>query len=219
MPIFPPVHFAHESGIIAKTDFIDADLVRAAYLEGIFPWPSNGNLFWFAPKERGVLFYRDLYIPRKLKKEINKKKYNIRWNHNFSSVIGHCQKIHKAKEGTWITPEIIKAYTDLFKKKEAYCVSIYEEEQIIGGLYGVCIDQKIFSGESMFHLKTNASKIALVFLMEKLNECGIDWIDTQMTTPVVESLGGKLIQREEFMELLKIQIEKNTPSNFSRLFL
>lgn len=123
-----------------------------------------------------------------------------------------CAETRKSeREGTWINQDILKGYIQLFRQKLAYCVSVYSDEKLVGGLYGVCIGE-IISGESMFFTQSNASKLAFVTLIEHLQTQGINWIDTQMVTPVIESFGGREIPRHLFMQMLA-----SLNSNRSRL--
>lgn len=213
--IFPPVDEANEDGLLAIGGNLDVPTLKAAYTHGIFPWPVNPNypLTWFAPDPRGIIVLNEFKINRSVKKFLNKTAYTVKFNHDFSEIITQCsQASRKHEKGTWIYPSIIKGYTELFQEQFAYCVGVYEGEQLIGGLYGVCFGE-IISGESMFHQKTNASKVALVALIEKLNRSSIPFLDTQMVTPVIASFGGKNITRQEFMQRLKALNPQRTRSD------
>lgn len=202
---FPPVHEADEDGLLALGGDLELESLLLAYSQGIFPWPISKKypLAWFSPDPRGVLFYDKLHISKSLKKFLKKSPYSVRFNENFERVIKMCAEVkRKNQPGTWITKEIIDSYINLYNNGFAYCVEVYDENnELVGGLYGVCINS-FYSGESMFHLKDNASKIAILALMQKLKEYDVDWLDTQMVTDVVENMGGINIPREEFLELL-----------------
>lgn len=202
--IFPSVDTADEDGLIGiGGDFSFTNLINA-YKRGIFPWPINKQypVAWFAPDPRGVLFTEDFKIPRSLKRFLNKTSYEIKYNSNFEKVIDHCASVkRKDQKSTWIIQELKEGYTNLFHKGHAYCVEVYDEKNLIGGVYGVCIGGFV-SGESMFHLKANASKFALCHLMDRLKKASIPFLDTQMVTPVTQSLGAKEISREDFCKIL-----------------
>ena len=202
---FPPVHLANSEGLLAIGGEANAQTLTQAYLKGIFPWPVSEDfpLTWFAPDPRGVLELDNFRLPRSLKKFLNKKTYSIKFNRDFQEIIQRCAKIkRKHEEGTWINQEIIDGYIQMFSEQKAYCVGAYDEkEELVGGLYGVCLGE-IISGESMFYQQPNASKAALAALVSKLQSKGIPFLDTQMVTPVIASMGGEEVARKEFMKML-----------------
>lgn len=205
MPVsFPPARTANEDGLLAIGGRLDVETLTLAYQQGIFPWPVSEDfpLTWFAPNPRGVLFAKDIHIPRSLKKSLKKKRFDVGFNQDFELIVKKCAMAkRKHEKGTWINQEILEGYTQLFQANKAYCVGVYNEGKLVGGLYGVCIGE-IISGESMFHDETNASKAALVALLEVLREKNIPFLDTQMVTPVIASFGGREIDRDNFMEML-----------------
>jgi leucyl/phenylalanyl-tRNA--protein transferase len=209
---FPPIEQADEHGLLAIGGDLEISSLLLAYTEGIFPWPINEEypIAWFSPDPRGVLFFEDLYISRSTHKILKKNQFEIRFNTSFEQVIRACaeSKNRKDQPGTWITDEIIHAYMDLHRAGYAYCVEAFKDDHLVGGIYGVCIGD-FFSGESMFYLEDNASKVALIHLCHFLKEKGILWLDTQMVTPVVKALGGKEIPREQFLGLLSELKSKN----------
>ena len=205
---FPPIEAADETGLLAIGGDFEVSSLLLAYSQGIFPWPINNEfpLAWFSPDPRGILKYENLHISKSLLKFLKKNSYKVTFNQDFHAVIMNCATVkRKEGSGTWITPELREAYIELYKNNYAYSVEVYQNEKIVGGLYGVWIN-KFVSAESMFHIADNASKIAVIFLMEKLFALGIDWIDTQMLTPAVEQLGGHYITRAEFKALLQAQL-------------
>ena len=207
MPVhFPPVEQADSNGILAIGGNLNVETLTSAYCQGIFPWPISNELplTWFAPNPRGILETGQLHISRSLQRFLNKTNFSVCFNRDFEQVIQMCAEIRKnEKDGTWINQEILQGYIQLFKHQLAYCVSVYENEKLVGGIYGVCIGE-IITGESMFFTKTNASKMALVTLAQHLRNKGIAWIDTQMVTPIVASFGGKEIPRKLFMQKLSL---------------
>ncbi len=209
MLLFPPIETADDSGLLAFGGDLEVDSIVSAYRQGIFPWPIDEKypLAWFSPDPRGILFLEDMHLPQSFEKWRKKTTFTVKFNHNFHQIITHCANSPNRQQGnqTWIYPPIIEAYCALFKKGLAYCVGVYDNSTLVGGLYGVRIG-KYITGESMFYLKTNASKLALYSLLTELITQEISWIDTQMVTPTLQSFGGKEIPRDHFINLLKKQI-------------
>jgi leucyl/phenylalanyl-tRNA--protein transferase len=212
---FPSVELADEHGLLAQGGDLEVSSLVLAYSEGIFPWPYSDYhpITWYSPDPRGVLDYSDLHLSTSFKKFIKKTDLVVKFNEDFEEVILGCAASTNRKgqdpnsmSSTWITRKMIEAYIALYYAGHAHCVSVYQGDQLVGGLYGVKI-KKFYSGESMFYKETGASKLALFSLMESLKEKGISWIDTQMVTPVVQSLGGKEIKRSEFLERLKVSLK------------
>jgi leucyl/phenylalanyl-tRNA---protein transferase len=216
---FPPLHQADESGLLAFGGDLSVDSLKLAYAQGIFPWPINEQypLAWFSPDPRGILFFDHLKISRSLKKSIRQKNWTIRFNQNFKRVIQECAKQHHQRDkATWITADIIDAYEQFHLAGYAFCVEVLLEDKLVGGLYGVRMG-RAFSGESMFYKVNNASKIAIVALSKWLHTLhSICWLDTQMVTPVVASLGGVEIKRDHFLNHLKQQTLLDGSDIFSR---
>ncbi len=197
---FPDPRFTAEQGLIAVGGSTDAATLKKAYCKGIFPWPHEGYpMLWFSPETRGVLDFKDLHEPRSFKKWKKKSVLRVTHNQDFSAVIAGCRhQPRPGQSGTWINEEIIAGYTSLFNDDWAYSTEIWDGEKLVGGLYGVRTP-KYCTAESMFHLVTGASKLALVATCEWLSRRGVDWLDTQMVTSVVSAFGAKEISREEFL--------------------
>jgi leucyl/phenylalanyl-tRNA--protein transferase len=177
--------------------------VMEAYRRGIFPWPIEGlPLVWFSPRERAVLEFSGLHIPRSLARARRRTGLRFTIDENFSAVIRACATTpHAGESGTWITGDIIRSYIELHARGHAHSVEAWEGEALVGGIYGVEADGA-FAGESMFYLRPNASKLALLFLIEHLVSRGLDWMDIQMMTPHMQRLGAKVITRDHFLEKL-----------------
>lgn len=207
---FPPHSQADENGLLAWGGDLEVESLLLAYSQGIFPWPLASHLpmAWFTPNLRGILEHNDLHLSQSLKKFMNKKCYEVTFNSSFAQVIHHCAISKNRKQigannfSTWITPDMIDAYLQLHHAGYAYSVEVWEKKDLVGGLYGVGIGNFI-NGESMFYLKPNASKIALISVLEKAKNHGVEWIDIQMVTPTLKHLGGKEVSRDDF--LLKLQ--------------
>ena len=190
-------------GIVAIGGPLTTTNLLRAYRRGIFPWPITEDLVpWCCPEERGILHFNELHIPRRLARTRNKSTFHFTIDRSFPEVIAHCATVKRNHEsGTWITRQMVRAYCELHRQGHAHSVEVWEGAELVGGLYGVDACGS-FSGESMFSLRSNASKLALLFLIEHLKERGLDWIDIQMVTPHLEALGAKAVSREDFLEKL-----------------
>ena len=205
---FPPVDESDEHGLLALGGDLEIDSLLLAYSQGIFPWPISDEypLAWFSPDPRGILAFDKLHLSKSFRKFLKKSPYEVKFNTNFEAVIMNCARVKRAaQDSTWINQEIIDAYIKMHQSGFAYSIETYLEDRLVGGVYVVCIN-RFYSGESMFHLEENASKVALVSLMYLLKQRDIGWIDTQMVTPVVEGLGGIEIPRETFLKMLDVSI-------------
>ena len=204
-------YFYNARDIIGFGGEMSVENLRAAYRRGIFPWAIEGlPLPWFCPEIRAVLEFSELHIPKSLKKAWKNSEYNFTIDRNFRSVIENCSRIERAHEkGTWITKDFIESYTKFHQSGDAHSVEVWDESgNLVGGLYGVDASG-VFCGESMFYQKSNASKLALLFLIEHLKSRGATWLDTQVMTPHFEALGAKEIDREQFLDKLERTQSKN----------
>lgn len=213
--IFPdPRTATTRDGIVGIGGDLQPATLIAAYRAGIFPWFSEGMpIAWFCPDERAILRFRNLHIPRSLARERRRTTFRFTFNQAFPTVITTCARIRRTGEsGTWITGGMIKAYCRLHELGFAHSVEVWDETELVGGLYGVEVDGT-FAGESMFHTRPNASKLALLHLIEHLQNAGLEWIDVQMMTPHLEALGAELMTRDEFLDLLE-STQRNDRSLF-----
>jgi leucyl/phenylalanyl-tRNA--protein transferase len=215
--VFPPVETATEDGLVAIGGDLEVDTLEEAYRRGIFPWPVSIEfpLAWFSPNPRGILDFNDLHLSRSFEKFLKKNNpFQVTFNKAFPEVIKTCAMVkRKDQSDTWITPQIIKGYEQLFLNEKAYSVEVWEEDMLVGGLYGVIMGDFI-SGESMFMKKENASKLALYTLINHIKSKGINWLDTQMVTNVVEQFGGKYVPRSDFIQRLDKVNWSQTRSDF-----
>lgn len=178
--------------------------LEEAYTRGIFPWPQPGfPLLWFSPPQRGVLFFNKFKIPKTTQKAIQKNLFRVTENQAFQQVIENCARIPRQQEqGTWIIPQMVESYAELHRQKKAISIEAWKGDELVGGLYGVCIN-KVFSGESMFFKESEASKVCLVHLVEMLKAKDYEWIDIQMVTPLLKQFGGEYIARKKYLKMLK----------------
>lgn len=201
---FPPVSEAHESGILAFGGDLSTERLLLAYNSGIFPWYEECEpITWYAPEYRMILPL-SVYKPKKsVRNLINQKLFNCTVNQDFESVIRNCQQIKRiGQNGTWITDEIIEAYSNLHKLGKALSVEVWQNEELVGGLYGIVVG-RIFCGESMFSKVSNASKIGFDFLVNYLKSKEFVLVDGQVYNEYLEQLGFFETPREDFMEILE----------------
>lgn len=202
---FPPLSQADEEGVLAVSRDLDVAMLKDAYLSGVFPWPYDEScVLWFAPPKRAVLDFKDFKASKKLLRELRGKGFSLDANRHFEEVIENCAlQPRPGQDGTWITGKIRKAYKKLHKSGYALSVeTIGRDGLLAGGLYGVLLG-RYFSGESMFHKESGASKFALIGLVEMLRERGLTWLDAQVMTPLLAGFGAKEISREEYMERIE----------------
>ncbi|MFT7072838.1 leucyl/phenylalanyl-tRNA--protein transferase [Patiriisocius sp. Uisw_017] len=202
---FPNQKNANEDGILAIGGDLSIQRLQLAYESGIFPWFSEGEpIIWWSPDPRMVLFPSEFKVSKSLRRTIAKTTFKITFNEAFEEVITSCAEIRREGQGgTWITSEMKDAYVALHKKGIAQSVEVWEEDKIVGGIYGIKLEkQKVFCGESMFAKKSDASKIGLYFLVEQLKQANYKLIDCQVYTPHLEGLGAREIARDDFLYIL-----------------
>ncbi|MGV8994955.1 MAG: leucyl/phenylalanyl-tRNA--protein transferase [Flavobacterium sp.] len=200
---FPPLSQTHSTGIVAFGGDLSLPRLELAYRSGIFPWFEDGEpITWYSPAERMVLFFEDLKVSKSLKKIVDRKAFEVTFNKAFREVITNCQEVKRSGQlGTWITDDMIHAYCKLHDAGMAQSVEVWEDGQLVGGLYGIDLGH-IFCGESMFSLRSNASKVAFVYLVEKLKQENYLLLDCQVFNPHLESLGAVEIDRDDFLMIL-----------------
>ncbi|MDQ6470537.1 leucyl/phenylalanyl-tRNA--protein transferase [Flavobacterium sp. LHD-80] len=203
---FPPVSEADEEGILAVGGDLNPERLKLAYNSGIFPWFNEGEpILWWAPDPRMVLFFDELVISKSMRNILNRKMFKVTYNKNFKEVISNCQQIKRdGQSGTWISNEMIDAYCKLNEEGIAKSVEVWQDEKLVGGLYGIDLGKgTIFCGESMFSKVSNASKVAFIALALYLQKENYKLLDCQVYNPHLESLGCREIDRDEFMSILK----------------
>lgn len=203
---FPPVEAAEDFGLLAVGGDLSPERLLLAYSLGIFPWYNPGEpVLWWSPDPRCVLFPAELHISRSMRKFMRNNPYRVSVDENFAGVIYWCRRLRKKLDGsgTWITPEMEKAFVRLHELGFAHSVECWDGDELVGGIYGVCLGY-YFCGESMFSRRPNASKLVLIHLVQKLGALGFELLDCQQTTDHLLSLGAKEISRLEFQHHLRI---------------
>jgi len=201
---FPEINSADENGLLAVGGNLSFGTLMNAYAKGVFPWYSPGEIIqWFSPDPRFVLFPDKIKVSHSMRNVLNRHLFKFTVNKAFAQVIRHCRIARRPNDtGTWISDEIENAYFNLFEKGFAHSAEAWQNNELVGGLYGVLIG-KVFFGESMFANKSNASKFAFLNWVNVLKKNGIALIDCQVYTPHLQSLGAEFISREAFNGLLK----------------
>lgn len=202
---FPPVEAAEDFGLLAIGGDLSAERLLLAYSLGIFPWYNPGEpILWWSPDPRCVLFPSELHISRSMRRLLQRHSYRISINEDFPRVIYWCRRLRLELDGsgTWITKEMQQAFVRLHQLGFAHSVECWDEDELVGGIYGVCLG-RCFFGESMFSRRPNTSKLALIALVRRLAELGFKFLDCQQTTPHLMSFGAREISREEFLQKLQ----------------
>lgn len=195
--VFPNPRSATSHGLLAWGGDLSVERLLSAYKSGIFPWYSkNDPILWWSPDPRLLLFPNDFIVTKSLKK--SRKKFEVNFNSDFEKVISTCKEL---REDTWITDEMLEAYISLHVEGFAKSVECYQDGELVGGLYGVQIGS-VFCGESMFSKVSDASKVALWNLCEVMGKNGGDFIDCQMPTEHLISLGASIVKRDDFLNKL-----------------
>ena len=206
---FPPVSKALKSpnGLLCAGGDLSPQRIVEAYSQAIFPWYSEGDpILWWSPDPRMVLFPEEIKVSRSLRKRVASGAYETRVDTAFRDVIEACAAPRDGQGGTWIVPEMVEAYVRLHELGFAHCVESWQEDRLVGGLYGMALG-KAFFGESMFARAPDASKVALVRLVERLSADGVRVIDCQQATAHLASLGAREIPRKAFAQLVQESIQ------------
>lgn len=200
VPWIPPA-FADENGLVGVGGTLDPSCLLRAYTEGVFPWFSEGDpILWWSPDPRAIFDLKaGLHISRRLARTIRSGKFQVTFDRAFGRVIRACGD---RPEGTWITREMVLAYEELHRLRFAHSVEAWQDGQLAGGVYGVAINA-FFAAESMFYRRTDASKVALAALFDRLRARGFELVDTQMRTDHTERMGALDVSRDRYLELLK----------------
>ncbi|WP_372749598.1 leucyl/phenylalanyl-tRNA--protein transferase [Litorivivens sp.] len=204
-PDFPPLSAALQepNGLLAVGGDLSPERLLAAYQSGIFPWYEDPQpVLWWSPDPRAVLFPNKVHVSRSLRKVLKRGELRVTVDTAFRRIISGCSTLDQSRTGTWITREMLNAYIQMHELGWAHSVEVWRDQTLVGGLYGIGIG-RVFFGESMFSRESNASKIALVALCEKLQSLGVELIDCQVGNPHLFSMGAENISRQLFAEHLQ----------------
>ena len=192
-----------QDDIVGVGGRLDPETLLRAYRRGIFPWPVEGlPLLWFCPRERAILDFSRLHVGRSIARARRRSTLRFTVDAAFDAVIRACADTPRpAQDGTWITDEIVSAYTRLHELGVAHSAEAWRGRDLVAGIYGVAVDGA-FAAESMFHRESDASKLVLLHLVDHLAAAGLDWIDIQVMTPHLERLGAHVVSRGQFLARL-----------------
>lgn len=210
---FPDPRTVDDDGLIGYGGDLSTLMLLSAYKQGIFPWYSQGEpILWWSPDPRLILYPHKFIVRKSFRRVLRSGKFTVAFDKDFEQIIAHCATVYReGQEATWITHEMIEAYTRLHHQGFAHCVGVYLEGKLVGGLYGLSIGGAFF-GESMFSLVSDASKVAFKALSDVLGRRGYDFIDCQMKTEHMVRLGAEVVEREDFLDALEATILKPTQS-------
>jgi leucyl/phenylalanyl-tRNA--protein transferase len=206
---FPDVKRATPEGLVAVGGNLSPKRLLSAYRQGIFPWYSeNQPILWWSLDPRGIIPLDDFHVGATLIKVLKRKIFEIKINTAFEDVMRACAVRSDGSESGWITEEMILAYTELYRLGNAHSIESWRNGKLVGGVYGIAIGG-LFAAESMFYLESNASKIALTALVERMKETGFTLFDCQMVTNVTKRMGAIEISREEYLKQLNKALLQN----------
>ncbi|MFQ5345013.1 MAG: leucyl/phenylalanyl-tRNA--protein transferase [Mariprofundus sp.] len=209
MIVFPDPSQADENGLLAAGGDLEPETLLAAYANGIFPWYAEDQpVLWWSPDPRMVLFPAEFHCSKRLARRMRQNLYSVSFDDAFDDVIRLCAEIpRKGEHGTWILPEMMEAYQRMHRLGHAHSVEVRENGDLVGGLYGI-LHHDVFFAESMFSLKTDASKIALATLCERALKSGWKLIDCQFHTAHLQSLGAGEISRDQFLNMIRTAVSR-----------
>ena len=209
---FPSAEAAQPDGLLALGGDLSVPRLLEAYRHGIFPWPTldlPGLMAWWSPDPRGILELDRLRVSRRLRRTLRSGQFEVSSDRAFSEVVEGCATAQDRRSGTWITSEMCEAYVRFHQHGWAHSVEVWQSARLVGGIYGVAIGG-FFAGESMFYLKRDASKVALVALVRHLRACGYELLDVQFLTPHLAAMGAVEITRSEYLAQLAVAIQSDT---------
>ena len=206
---FPDLHYGEDDGLIAVGGDLSVDRLLLAYSNGIFPWygfKERQEIMWFCPMDRFVIFPEKIHVSHSMRTLINHRTYHVTYNRAFNDVIRGCSQADGRynERGAWLGEDMISAYERLHERGYAASVDVWDKENhLVGGLYGVTIGRSFF-GESMFSLEPSASKLALLYLANMMQDRGGNLIDCQFETPHLKSMGGEHIPYDRYMGFIRL---------------
>ena len=201
----------NSDGLLAAGGDLSSQRLIYAYQHGIFPWYDDSQpILWWSPDPRCVLYPRDFHVSRRLRRSLSRSCFEVSFNRAFGEVITTCAESRDGQRGTWITADMLHAYTELHEQGWAHSIEVWDSGQLVGGLYGLAIG-RVFFGESMFSRQTNGSKAAMLALTQQLTDGGFELLDCQVESQHLASLGAVSIPRREFAATLKAACHKALP--------
>ncbi|MDG0969942.1 MAG: leucyl/phenylalanyl-tRNA--protein transferase [Porticoccaceae bacterium] len=216
-PVFPNPNSAlkQPDGLLAAGGNLEAKTLISAYSQGIFPWYEEGEpILWWSPVERCIIRPKKLYISSRLRRLLRQQRYTVTSDLAFAAVISACAE-PRSGEGTWITTEMINAYTELYCRGYAHSIEVWQEDCLVGGIYGVHVG-RVFCGESMFSKVSNGSKIAIAHLLQWMGSQGMTMLDCQIVNPHLMSLGAQTLPRQAFLDHLNACNNQHLQWNFNQ---
>jgi leucyl/phenylalanyl-tRNA--protein transferase len=207
--IFPDASLASDEGLLAYGGDLSSARIITAYRNGIFPWFNEGDpILWWSPNPRLILYPQNFKVSKSFRKILRQNRFKVTFDREFEEVIKYCANVpREGQNGTWIVPQMQEAYIRLHNEGFAHSVEVYLDDRLVGGLYGIAIGS-MFCGESMFSLVSNASKVAFKALSDVLVVNGYDFIDCQLKTDHLVSLGAIEVSRDEFLSQLQTALDK-----------
>ena len=203
---FPDPRKSRSDGLVAVGGDLSVPRVLLGYRSGVFPW-TTGPVTWWSPDPRAVFDLSRIHVPRSLERTLRKGGFRITMDQDFRAVIEACATAPRAGNPTWITPEFVEAYLELHRAGHAHSIEVWHGDELAGGLYGVAVGG-FFAGESMFHRRSDASKVAVVEMGRRLQADGFVLFDTQMVTPVTRLLGAREIPRNDYLRKLAAAVDR-----------
>ena len=209
--IFPNPRYSADEGLLAFGGDLSPNRILTAYRKGIFPWYNEDDpILWWSPNPRLVLYPEEFKVNKSFRRFLRQERYKIRFDTNFKDVINRCSTVSRdGQEGTWILDDMKSAYIELFDMGFAHSIEVYEDDILVGGLYGLSMGRAFF-GESMFSLKTNASKVAFKALSDVLGCRGYDFIDCQVNNDYLVQMGARDISRDRFLDELEYALSRSS---------
>lgn len=207
---FPPPSQWSPDGLVAVGGPLTPRRLIEAYSQGIFPWPvddTSSGLLWWSPDPRAVLLPSCLHVPKRLARTLRQQRFQVTTDQAFATVVDCCGSVGDRRGGTWITPGIRAAYIDLHRRGITHSVEVWREDRLVGGLYGVCLGG-MFAGESMFSVERDASKVALVWLVQALAAHGCSLFDVQMASDHLAQFGIVEVDRDDYRCMLQSSLEQ-----------
>jgi leucyl/phenylalanyl-tRNA---protein transferase len=209
--VFPPTSQAltEPNGLLARGGDLSVATLLTAYRRGIFPWfEEPGPIYWWSPNPRAVVFPEEFRLSRSLRKQLRRESWRLALDTAFAAVVQACAASRSGQPGTWIGPRILAAYVDLQRAGYAHSIEVFADSELVGGLYGVAVG-RVFFGESMFHRRSNASKVAFAALMQILRHGAYAFADCQVESAHLSTLGARSLSRMDFERLLADNVDLN----------